>query len=78
MYLSPAEYVVRKFGGVNATARAIGRTPGVVSRWNKPRSEGGCGGYVPSAAQRLVLKEAKARRLKITPDDLAYGKTVPN
>jgi len=76
MHLSPAECVVELFGGVRATARAIGRNPGAVSRWNKPKSKRGTGGMVPSAAQRIILKIAKKKRLKITLEHLNYGKIV--
>jgi hypothetical protein len=76
MYLNPAQCVVRVFGGVRATARAIGRTPGAITRWNRPKEEGGTCGQVPSAAQRAILKVAKKKKLDLTPDHLAYGKTV--
>lgn len=74
MFINPAQCVIRVFGGVRATARAVGRNPGAVTRWNRPKSKGGTGGMIPSAAQRIILKIAKKRRLKITLEELTYGK----
>lgn len=67
MLMSPAHYVIHIFGGVRATARAIGRSPGAIVRWK-------VSGQVPSLAQRAILKVAKTNKLNITPDDLAYGR----
>jgi len=74
MSLSPAEYVIQVFGGVRATARAIGRSPSSISKWQKPRSQGGSDGCVPNAAQRIILEQAKKQGLDITPGDLIYGR----
>ena len=76
MFLTPSQCVIQVFGGVRATARAIGRNPGAISRWNKPKSKGGTGGMVPSAAQRIILKIAKRKRLEITIEELVYGKLL--
>jgi len=70
MHLSPAEYVIHVFGGVRATARAVGRYPNAVCRWKKKS------GHIPSAAQRVILSVAKKNNLSITPNDLVYGKEV--
>ena len=69
MIHKPAHYVIHIFGGVRATARAIGRDPGAIVRWKYT-------GQVPSVAQRLILNVAKKRRLDITPNDLAYGRKL--
>ena len=76
MILTPAELVIKLFGGVRAAAREIGRNPGAVSRWNSSKLKGGTGGMVPSAAQRIILKIAKKKRLKITLEELNYGKLI--
>ena len=78
MLLKPAEYVIQIFGGVRATARAVGRTPGSVCLWHRPRKSRGSAGNIPSAAQRIILIVAKRRRLDITPADLMYGRRVTN
>lgn len=69
MLLTPAEYVIHVFKGVRATARAISRAPGSVSKWRK-------NGEVPSAAARRILEVARERNLDITPSDLAYGRLI--
>lgn len=74
MQMTPAEYVISVFQGVRATARALGRSPSSVSKWQKPREMRGCGGNIPGAAQRLILDLARKRGLDITPDDLINGR----
>ena len=75
-HLNPAEYVIRKFGGVRKAAKAIGRDPGAVSKWRQPKEKRGSGGSIPSAAQRAILKAAAELGLDITADDLINGRTV--
>lgn len=76
MQLSPAAYVISIFGSMRKTARAVGRTNAAVCMWTKPRTRGGCGGNVPAAAQRIILKIAKEKSLPITPNDLHYGRVI--
>lgn len=68
MQMTPAQYVIYVFKGVRATARAVGRTPSSVSKWQK--------GRIPSGAHRKILDVARERGLDLTPDDLVYGRTV--
>lgn len=68
--LSPAQHVINAIGGVRATARVIGRSSSTVSRWRKPRSEGGTGGRVPSSAQGKLLEYAQAHGLALTAEQL--------
>jgi hypothetical protein len=75
MYLTPAEYVIRVFNGVRATARAIGRSPSSISKWQKRRDDG-IDGMIPSCAQRRILQIAKEQGLDITPHDLIFGRSV--
>lgn len=72
--LTPAEYVISVFGGVRATAKAIGRTPSCITKWKKPKKLKGCGGRVPSIAQGLILTLAVKRNLPITAEDLLCGR----
>ena len=74
MHLNPAQYVIQMFGGVRATARAIGRVPGAVINWKRAKSRGGNGGEIPGPSQRLILIFAKKKGMDITPNDLAYGR----
>lgn len=76
IFLSPADYVIHIFGGVRATARAIGRSATSVSNWRRTKASHGCNGDVPSAAQRLILSVAKKKNLDITPDDLIFGRRI--
>ncbi len=71
MHLNPAEYVIFVFGGVRATARAVGKGPSTICKWKKEGL-----GNVPSKAQRAILELARSNRLPITPADLAYGRKV--
>lgn len=68
MHMTPAQYVIHIFKGVRATARAVGRTPSSVSKWQKAR--------IPSGAHRKILDVAKERGLDLTSNDLVYGRTV--
>jgi len=69
-FITPADRVISAFGGVRATARALGRNPSSISRWRKPREEGGTGGRVPSSLQASILTGAKAAGLSLTAEDL--------
>lgn len=67
---TPAQTVIRMFGGVRATARIIGRSSSTVSRWQKPRAEGGTDGRVPSTSQKKLLDYAQAHGLPLTAEQL--------
>jgi hypothetical protein len=68
--LSPAQRVISAFGGVRATARAVGRNQSSVSRWVKPSEMGGLSGRVPSAVQETVLLASRRLGLGLTAEDL--------
>lgn len=76
MHLSPAQYVIYIFGGVRATARALGKHPTTISKWQNHKTKTGVKGRIPSSAQRLILEVANELNLNITSDHLIYGKTV--
>jgi hypothetical protein len=76
MHLSPAEYVIRVFGGVRRVAAAIGRDPGAVCKWRKSHAERGTGGLIPTGAQRALLAKAAELDLDITCEDLIRGREV--
>lgn len=73
-FLSPAEYVIKAFGGVRATARAIGRDKSSVSVWRRSKDKKGTGGLIPHKAQPLILEAAKERGIDVTPNDLIIGR----
>ena len=73
MRLSPAEYVITTMGGVNATARALGRSPAAVSKWQAPKGEKGTGGEIPRFLRKEILLFARKNNLDITLDHLEFG-----
>lgn len=74
--LSPAEYVIHTFGGVRATARAIGRSAQAVSLWRAKKSRGGTGGRIPGKAQLLILAYAHQNSIDITSKDFVDGRRI--
>lgn len=74
VFITPADRVIEAFGGVRATARLLGRNPSSVSRWRKPREEGGSDGRVPGAIQEEVLAKAKQAGLSLTAEDLIIAR----
>lgn len=77
MHLKPAEYVIQLFGGVNRTARAIGRDPSSVSKWRKSAESRGCDGNVPRGVRHKILSVATDLGLDITSKDLDFGRDLP-
>lgn len=76
MHLSPAEYVIRVFKGVRATARVLGRSPSSVSKWTKSRANRGTDGQIPRAAMWPLLAKAREMELDLSPNDLLLGREV--
>lgn len=84
-HLTPAEYAIRCFGSAYALAQAISCGRNAPLRWlaagkkrtgkSGPRSR--TAGDIPMAQVRQILAAAKERQLPITPNDLVYGKDVP-
>ena len=64
MKKKPKDIVVAALGGVRATARALGLTPGAVSKWR---------GKVPQGHHERLLEIAKEKRLDITAEMLICG-----
>lgn len=67
---TPAARVISVMGGVRETARALGISSSTVSRWQKPRDEGGTGGRVPTKHQAKLLDIARDRGVELTPAQL--------
>lgn len=67
---SPAARVITAFGGVRATARIVLRNSSTISRWLKPRCDGGTGGLIPSSLQKAILDHASANDIAISASDL--------
>lgn len=60
----PKQIVVDLLGGVRATARALGLTPGAVSRWRD---------RVPQEHHEALLSIARERKLPLTAEMLICG-----
>lgn len=67
---TPADKCIEAFGGIRALARALERNPSSISRWRRPKDEGGSAGAVPSSLQGRILALAQERGLSITAEDL--------
>lgn len=67
--MSPADIVIKFFGGVTATARATGKCHSAVSMW-KTQGEG----YVPLEVVRIVLRMSKKKRIPMKAEDLIFGR----
>ena len=76
MRISPAEHVIKKFGGVRATARALGRTHGAVSKWRQPKSKRGTGGQIPNGCMGRIMELGRTNGMDITATDLVFGRIV--
>ncbi len=77
MLYTPAEYVIRIFKGVRATARMLDKSPSTICKWQKYRNKSGAIGQVPTSVHRQILEIAKKSGLDITPEDLVYGREMP-
>lgn len=59
-HLQPAARVIEICGGIEATAKLVGRNRSVVNRWLLPKERGGTGGLVPSWHQQTLLSAVPA------------------
>ncbi len=62
---TPAAKVIRKCGGIAATAELIDRDRSVVNRWLLPRESGGTDGVIPAQHQQTLLD----KNADLKPDD---------
>lgn len=62
---TPAEYIIDQFGGLRATARAVGRDPKTIHNWKTKVTRDGLKGRVPEYMHKPILDEAKRRKLNI-------------
>jgi len=73
MKQTPAEFVIKSFGGVRQTARILGINPTAVSHWKVRRPKRGEKGLIPSWMHRKILKKAQRLKLPITSYELVWG-----
>lgn len=74
MLISPAQWIIKVFGGVRATARKLNADKGQISRWLQPEEKKGTGGGIPRKKQLLILEIAEKEGLDITAQDLIKGR----
>jgi hypothetical protein len=67
---TPAARVIEAFGGVRATARALGLHSSSVCRWRLPAARGGLAGRVPSRHQSTILRIAQESGMDLSAEDL--------
>jgi hypothetical protein len=75
--LTPAELVIRRFGGVRPLARELDKSPSTISLWRSRHS-----GKIPNRSETLgdpkgthirLLELAKKRDIPLTADELING-----
>lgn len=70
----PVDHVIKVFGGIRATARALKRDPSAITKWRRSKAKGGTGGEIPRGVQRRILTIAQRDKLDITATDLIFGR----
>lgn len=65
--LNPAEVVIKAFGGLRATARAMGLTPPSICYWRR-------NGIIPGRQMTRVLKIAAEKGIKLAHRDVVEGR----
>jgi hypothetical protein len=78
---SQAERVIGKFGGVAGLVKALKRLdeskhrdPSNVYRWMYPKTKGGTGGLVPTAALADVYEAARLEGILLSAEDVYPGR----
>lgn len=66
---SPAERIIKKFGGVSELARLSGWTPNMIYKWTYSKEKGGTGGLIPIDKMSDVLRLARANEVGVEPED---------
>lgn len=67
--MNPVQCVFKAFGGVSATAKAVGLKRSAVSRWQER-------GSIPTKALKPILSKALELGLDLTSDDLIHGRKL--
>tara|TARA_R110000787_G_scaffold97276_1_gene200861 strand:+ start:202 stop:432 length:231 start_codon:yes stop_codon:yes gene_type:complete len=58
--MNTAKQIIKKCGGVAATAAMTGRTASSVYKWTYTKKQGGTDGIIPRAAQEKILAATKS------------------
>ena len=68
--MEPASTIISRLGGPTAVARKLGLHRVTVSKWKRPRADGGTDGSIPQRHHRAILNAAKEANAPISADDL--------
>lgn len=71
--MTPADYVITKFGGIRPLARMLGIDHSSVQRWTRPLSKRGSGGLIPSRHHQRILTLAREQGVEIDAANLIVG-----
>jgi hypothetical protein len=66
--MEPANTIIAICGGFQAVAEMTGRSEVRVRRWTYSKEKGGTDGLIPSDMAKLLLSEARARGIALTPE----------
>lgn len=69
--LQPASKILALFESNRALARILDVNPSALTRWKKPRSQGGTGGRIPQKYWGQIIDAAADRGIDVTVEDLA-------
>jgi hypothetical protein len=67
--MTPAKIVISKFGGVRATARALGLNASTVCQWDNEKERGGTGGVIPQKYFKTIMDTFP----EVTLEQLCFG-----
>lgn len=76
MHWNPAASIIRKLGGVNATAAIAQLSVTRVVRWRLDKARGGTGGEIPHRCIRLIHEHARANGLDISAEDFLAAPSI--
>lgn len=66
-YMEPALTIIELCGGFKAVAEMTGRDESRVRRWTYSKERGGTDGLIPSDMAKIIMREARRRKLPLQP-----------
>lgn len=76
-HLEPATTVIKKLGGVEATAAIVGVDCSRVRRWRLPRESGGTNGLIPARHHEALLSWARKHHKGLSYKDFFAKPAAP-
>ena len=76
IYLTPAEVVVRSFGGIIKTAKALDLPKQTVAYWFNPKKRKKQFGLIPTQLQKKIYLTAKEKNVHLSAKDLILGRRI--